>query len=131
MGRESERRLSFCVLNVLTSRIIEVVPDQGVEIDLSMAEELDRSMIAIMGNAFAILVNKVNSYSVTFEAQLAIGTLKEVAATAVVVYDRGGEMGTEQIQAMTEDESAKKDIVIFFDKGQALEWLEDKMAALP
>ncbi|OUS13377.1 hypothetical protein A9Q89_03070 [Gammaproteobacteria bacterium 53_120_T64] len=129
MGGESERRLSFCVLRALPNRVIEVTPDHGIEINLAMVEELDRSMIEMMGNVFAILVNKVNAYSVSFEAQVVIGTLKEATATAVLVYDRFGEMGTEQIKAMSEGEEKKIDI--FFDKGQAIDWLETKMAALP
>ncbi len=127
---DDEYRLSFCLLKRLPGRIVEVVPDADIEIDLPMAEELDRTMIAMMGNVFAILVNKVNAYSVTFEAQIKIGVLVEAKATAVVVYNSFGEMGTQQIKAMTEDGGEKK-IDIFFDKAQAISWLEEKMAALP
>ena len=125
-----ERRLSFCLLKRLPGRIVEVVPDAGVEIDLDMIEELDRSMIALMGDTFAILVNKVNSYSVSFEAQIKVGLLDEVKATAVVAYDSFGVMGAQQIKAMTEGEEEKK-IDIFFDKTQAISWLEEKMTAFP
>jgi len=127
---ESVCKLSFCSLTRLPGGIVEVEPNEGIEIDLPMAEELDRTMLAMMGDRFSILVNKVNSYSVTFDAQLVIGTLDAVEATAVVVYDSFGEMATQQIKVMTEEEGEKK-INIFFDKAQAISWLEEKMAALP
>ncbi len=126
MGNEC--RLSFCLLKRLPGRIVEVVPDAGVEIDLFMLEELDRSMIALMGDTFAILVDKVNAYSVSFEAQVKVGLLEEAKATAVVAYDSFGVMGTQQILAMTKDEE-EKEIDIFFDKAQAISCLEEKMAA--
>ena len=125
-----EYRLSFCLLKRLPGRIVEVVPDAGVEIDLPMVAELDRTMIAMMGDTFAILVNKVNSYSVSFEAQIKIGLLEEVKATAVVAYDSFGAMGAQQIKDMTEGGGEKK-IDIFFDKVQAISSLEEKMAAFP
>lgn len=127
----SESRLSFCQLTRLSGDIIEVIPDGGVEIDLAMVEELDANLVAMMGTSFAMLVNKVNSYSVTFDAQMKIGLMPSVAATAVVVYNSAGEMGTQQIKAMTEEEGEEKSINIFFDRNQAVSWLEEKMAALP
>ena len=124
-----ERRLTFCQLTRLPGDIIEIIPDEGVEIDLVMVEELEAVLVAAMGASFAMLVNKVNSYSVTFEAQMKIGLLQGVQATAVVVYSSAGEMGTEQIKAMTDGE--EKTIDIFFERSQAVSWLEEKMAARP
>ena len=47
----------------------------------------------------------------------------------MVVYNSAGEMGTEQIKAMTDGEEKKIDI--FFERSHALSWLEEKMAARP
>jgi len=128
MQNMDEHRLSFCLIKRLPSNIAEVIPDEGIEISLSMAEELHQYLVAMMGDSFAILVNKLNSYSVTFDAQLVIGLLEEARATAVVVYNSSGEMATSQIRAMSDEQ--EKRIVIFFDKGQAVDWLEGRMAAL-
>ena len=129
MDEFNERRLAFCQLTRLPGGIIEIIPDEGVEIDLAMVEELDASLMAAMGASFAILVDKVNSYSMTFDAQMKIGLLQGVQATAVVVYNSAGEMGTEQIKAMTDGEEKK--IEIFFERSHAISWLEEKMAAQP
>ena len=78
MDKFNERRLTFCQLTRLPGDIIEITPDEGIEINLAMVEELDAALVAAMGASFAILVNKVNSYSVTFEAQMKIGLLPGV-----------------------------------------------------
>lgn len=125
----NEYRLSFGLLNCLSDKIVAVTIDEGVDVSLAMVGELHRHLLEIMDGTFVVLVDKAHSYSMSFEAQQKIGVLPEIFASAVLVYDGAGEMATQQVQVMTEDQ--EKVIVIFYDRAGAMEWLQAKVAEIP
>ena len=126
MNEAHEYRLPFCSLNRLSDKIVEVRIDEGIEISLAMVTELHRQLLVIMGSSFGVLVDKVHSYSMSFEAQQAVAALPEIVATAALVYNSAGEMATQQVQVMREDQ--EKPLAIFHDRDGAVKWLQAKVA---
>lgn len=87
-------RLSFgCTINHLDGNIAEVIVDDQIEIAIEMVEELDTYLDAHYSLPFALLVNKQNQYSYTYEAQLCLGSLEKQKAIAILYHD----LQTEQV----------------------------------
>jgi len=51
---------------------------------LDMVEEYHAFLLAHLVSPFSLLINKINSYSYNFDAQINLATLKEIKAMAVV-----------------------------------------------
>jgi hypothetical protein len=85
---ESMVNLSFgCTINHLESDIAEVIVDCGVELSLEMVEELDNYLSHFYSGNFALLVNKKNKYTYTYEAQLCLASLEHQRALAILYHD--------------------------------------------
>lgn len=81
-------RLNFgCTVNHLESNIAEVIVDSGVELGIEMVEELDNYLSDFYSGDFALLVNKQNPYSYTYEAQLCLASLEHQRALAILYHD--------------------------------------------
>lgn len=52
-----------------------MIVDQGIELSIEMVEELDNYLDTHYSEHFALLVNKANRYSYTYEAQLCLASL--------------------------------------------------------
>lgn len=80
--------LSFgCTINHLEGNISEVIVDNYIELTLEMVEELDSYLDGYYSEPFALLVNKINQYSYTYEAELCLGSLEKQKAIAVLYHD--------------------------------------------
>lgn len=81
-------RLSFgCTINHLESNIAEVIVDSGVDLSIEMVEELDNYLKSFYPHDFALLVNKKNKYTYTYEAQLCLASLEHQRALAILYHD--------------------------------------------
>ena len=81
-------RLSFgCTINHLQKSIAEVIVDSGIELTIEMVEELETYLDTYYPGSFALLVNKKNPYSYTYEAQLCLASLEKQQAIAVLYHD--------------------------------------------
>ncbi|MEC4726073.1 hypothetical protein HWQ46_10990 [Shewanella sp. D64] len=86
------KRLSFgCTINHLDCDIAEVIVDSGVELGIEMVEELDNYLSHFYPGDFALLINKQNQYSYTFEAELCLASLEHQRALAILYHDRQNE----------------------------------------
>ena len=83
----TKRRLSFAKINLINDNIAEVIVDKDIEISLEMSEEYDNFLAEQFKNNFALLVNKVNPYDISFEAKLNMISHENLTAIAVVIYD--------------------------------------------
>ena len=118
----SKHRLSFGEIILLKSNLAEVIVDDGVEMDLEMVKEYHEFLLDKLKHPFSLLINKVNKYTYTFEAQLQLATLTEINSMAVLAYDRVTERSTESLVSIPR--STPWNLKIFKKRTSALEWLE-------
>lgn len=90
-------RLSFARVNIVLENIVEVIVDNSIVVSLEMVEELDKFLSNKFNESFGLLINKVNSYSYSFEATMTLGSLDYINAIAVINYSKDGEMVTTEI----------------------------------
>ena len=124
MKKMTKFKLSFCEIILLEKDIAEVIVDDGVEINLSMVEEYHTFLLDKMAHPFSLLINKKNSYSYTFEAQLQLATLTQINVMAVVAYTKISEISTKNLVSLPREKLWQ--LEIFNDRELALAWLHNK-----
>ncbi|WP_286234660.1 hypothetical protein [Thalassotalea sediminis] len=95
-----KHRLSFGQFNLLSNNVVEVVVDEGIVMDLDMVEECHNFILSRFTDEFAMLVNKVNHYSYSFEAKLSVASYEHLKAIAFVYYSPEGQEISNNLQAV-------------------------------
>ncbi|MBU3821120.1 hypothetical protein KO566_03530 [Flavobacteriaceae bacterium XHP0103] len=113
--------LPFAEIIILKDNFAEVIIKEGVVMDEFMVGVYHDFLLTHLQAPFALLINKKNSYSYTFEAQKTIADLKEISHMAVVVATNGALMSTETLIKMNEDK--QWNIRLFQERDVALNWL--------
>ena len=124
-----KHRLSFGYFTLLAENIVEVTIDEGIELSLEMIEECDVFFKAHLFGSFGMLINRVNEYTYSYEAQLSIGSYEGLKAIAFVY-------NSDKSKAMVE----KLNLTRAYDKWnccifsglelewqQALQWLKHEL----
>ena len=113
-----EHRLSFGEIRIFNSRLAEVAVDEGVEISLENVAEYHEFLINQFPEQAALLINKANSYTYTFEAQRHLFLPEVVTHYAIVIYNNTGRIATESVIAM-QKKNINVNIQIFEDHSGA------------
>ena len=114
--------LSFAKIIVIQKDIAEVVVNEGVEINVVMVDEYHEFLLSHLKAPFSLLINKINSYSYDFEAQMKLATLDEINVMAVVSYSRMTEISTNVLANKTYRET-EWNLRIYDNRETALDWL--------
>ncbi|BFM14773.1 hypothetical protein R50073_09560 [Maricurvus nonylphenolicus] len=120
----NSHRFTYGELIIQQDDIVEVIADDGIEIDLAMIGEFHEFLINNMQAPFALLINKRNSYSFTLEAQKYLYALEQINAVAVVAHNKASE---DTAQALL-DYPGNPDFEgkVFDNREDALNWLKNK-----
>ena len=113
--------LPYAKIIILQDNIAEVIINDEVKMDLEMVEHYHEFLLSHLRPPFSLLVNKINSYTYDFDAQLKLATLKEINAMAVVAYDRITRITTESFASYPRSE--KWNLKVFSNRDEALNWL--------
>ena len=113
--------LPYAKIIILQDNIAEVMINDEVKMDLEMVEHYHEFLLSHLRPPFSLLINKINSYSYDFDAQLKLATLKEINAMAVVAYNRITRITTEALASYPRSE--KWNLKVFSNRDEALNWL--------
>ena len=118
-------KLSFCKINKVSESIAEIIVYDGIEVDLKMVEEYHKWISENLSTPCALLVNKINKYTYTFEAQINLIDLPQIKAIAVITYNRISELTTATLTKLPR--KTKWNLKMFYTKEDGLEWLESEL----
>jgi len=93
-----KHRLSFGYFTLLAEDIVEVTIDEGIELSLEMIEECDVFFKAHIFGDFGMLINRINEYTYSYEAQLSIGSYHGLKAIAFVYYSNESKVLIEAVK---------------------------------
>ena len=113
--------LPYAKIIILQDDIAEVIIDDEVVMDEAMVDHYHDFLRSHLSAPFSLLVNKVNSYTYDFNAQMKIGTLVEINAMAVIAYNRITKITTESLASYPRSE--EWNLKIFSNRDEALNWL--------
>ncbi len=114
--------LSFGKVIILNSNLVEIIVDEGIEMDLAMITEYHNWISKNLSGPCMTLINKINSYTYSFDAQLVLGSLEQIKATAVLASRNSAITTTEYLR--TFPRSNPWNLKIFIIRNEALLWLE-------
>lgn len=115
-------RFSFGKAVIINDHIAEVLIKEGVEVDCDMLEDLRQLWRSRLCAPFFLLINKVNHYTYSFEAQEKLFDLDGLDAIAVVAYSRITRLTTESLLKSFQHNDNRK-VKIFSSRDRALRWL--------
>lgn len=113
--------LPYAKIIILQDDIAEVMINDSIVMDVAMVEHYHAFLLSHLRSPFSLLINKVNSYTYDFAAQIKLATLEEINAMAVVAYNRITEITTESLASYPR--SKKWNLKIFLKREEALAWL--------
>lgn len=115
--------LPYCTIQIRDDDIVVLEIQDGVDIDPERVMELMHLADENMAGPFAILSNKIHSYSLSFEAMSMLAHYDNLVALAIVVHSAKSRMLVET-QNFFISALKKKPIKIFMDVDSADTWLQ-------
>ncbi|WP_204346279.1 hypothetical protein [Psychroserpens algicola] len=113
--------LPFGKIKILNPHIAEVIINEGVVMNSEDVDAYHDFLLSNLEAPFSLLVNKENSYTYTFDAQIKIAGLEEIQCMAVVLYNYNAEMATKILIDLNKGNNWN--IKLFKDRDEALNWL--------
>ena len=123
-------KLSFADFNIHSSNILEVRVHTGIEMSLEMIEECSEFVEKHFQTNFAILVNKVNEYTYSYEAQLCLASYPHLKAIAFIHYSEQSAQTTKALQKLRSLDLPAIQTFSGDDIQQAMMWLNDELVEL-
>jgi len=99
-----------------------VIINENVEMTLEMVEQYHTFLLSRLISPFSLLINKINSYTYSFDAQVNLATIKEINAMAVVAYTQVSQISTEYLKT-TVPRKVSWNLKIYNNREDALNWL--------
>lgn len=116
-------KLSFGTIIKLGNNLAEVIVDDGIEMNSSQVKEYHDFLSENLKTPFYLLVNRIHSYTYTFEAQKLIVSFNKIKKLAVLLGTHGALMSTETLLNLNTD--INWEIEWFRKREDALAWLND------
>jgi hypothetical protein len=125
-----KHRLSFGYFTLLAENIVEVIIDDDVIMSLEMVEECDQFFKAHIFGEFGMLINRINKYTYSYEAQLTIGSYQGLKAIAFVYYSDKCKSLFEELNVARAYDHWNSQLFSGLELGwqQALNWLEHELS---
>ncbi|MBL1276782.1 MAG: hypothetical protein COB30_011905 [Ectothiorhodospiraceae bacterium] len=121
-----EYDLNYCTIQHWDDDIALIEINDGIEIDATMAAELIHIANKELGSSFGILSNRINSYSLSFDAMAALANHENLAAVAIVVPSNKSRLLVDA-QNFLISAIKKKPIKVFLDTTSATHWLKSTL----
>ncbi len=118
-------RLSFCEIYFLEDNLVEVITDEGTDIDAAMLREYHDFYATTFTAIFGVLVNKVHRYSYQFPVMKKIGDSPLMRAVAVLHHSSVSRI------SHTVDEIPRErplNMRHFEDREKAIGWLKAELS---
>lgn len=118
----TEITLPFGKVHIIHNDIAEAIIDDTVIINLEKLRLFHNSLLEhFKDRHFSLLVNKKNSYTYEFEAQLRIASLKHIKKIAIIAYSQNAKLSSQILMGL--HKSKNWNAKMFVDREEAIDWL--------
>lgn len=126
----TRHQLEFCTVIHRGDDIAIIEIDEGINLDADMAQELIELTERELGDRpFALLSNRIHSYSLSFDAMSALSALPNLVALAIVIYSNKSQLLVET-QNFFISTMKKRPVKIFTGMDEAIDWLKKELEKL-
>lgn len=115
------QQVSFATIYILKANLGEIIVNEGVDIDISMVEEIHLKLLNTLEQPFSLLINKRNAYSTQLDALIKFGKLPAINKIAIFAPNKLAKLSADF--SATIPSSATLNIDVFTDRDTALAWL--------
>jgi hypothetical protein len=116
-------RIGFGKILKLNDNLAEVFIDEGVELTKEQINSYYDTIQQHLIPPYCVLLNQINSYTYSFEAQQELGKYEGLNAKAILSYTESSKK-TMQLLKETQTNLAKLNMEIFSERSEALNWLK-------
>lgn len=109
----------------LNEQLVEVIAPEGLEITSTILDEFTSFLLEHTQLPVAVLVNKKNPYTYTYEVQAKIGEFDFISGIAVLIYSRITEIATQSMLGTIAQPSYRTKF--FWERESAINWLEQTL----
>ena len=121
--------IGFCTLKVIEYRILEIIVNEGVNLDLEKVQKLHETFEEELEEPYGILVNTINNFSYSLEAINHVADHPYVFCVARLNYSETAELTSSYVKkAVKETMGNEFSIENFQSRLEALEWLRDNVS---
>lgn len=120
--------LPFAKIIKISDDIAEIIVNEGVDYSLDMVRIYQDWLHENMADPCYVMINRVNSYSLSFEAQQKLGAIEQIKATALVTYNRTSTISAQAFIKLSPNLTPLNSKV-FHDRDSALAWLRAQRTA--
>lgn len=125
-----EYKFDYCTIQQRDDNILAFEIHDGIEVDAAMVAELIHAADTAISGPFGILSDRINSYSLSFEAMDALAHYDKMRALAIVVHHSKTRILVEA-QNYFISALSNKPIKVFLDTDSAIRWLHERLHELP
>jgi uncharacterized protein (DUF2384 family) len=111
--------LTFGTFQEIEPNIVEIIVDEGIELSDRHIEQIETGLLEKNDNSYALLINRLNSYSHTHASMQKVARLKRLVAIAIVVYSDISEQVAKIHQVLQDN------VRIYQNKDSAIVWLKE------
>lgn len=111
----------------LKTHLVELIPKQGLELTGQQIEEIYDYLTHESRGYCALLINRINDYSLTFDAHKKLAVHTGLVAIAYLTYSTSSAQVAEYTSKLAH--YARCPIKVFMDREAAIEWLEQRLQA--
>ena len=111
--------LTFGIFREIEPGIMEIIINEGIELQSKHIDKIEAGLLEHYSGTYALLINRVNSYSHTLESMQKVAKLQNLAALAIVVYSDMSKQAA-MIHHLYQD-----NLRVFEDKEKAIVWLRN------
>lgn len=113
--------LSFGIFREIEPNIMEIIINEGFEIHGLHIARIEEGLLEIYSSLYALLINRVNSYSHTHESMQKVAKLQNLAALAILVYSNISGHSA-MLHRLFQD-----NVQVFQDRDRAMAWLRNSI----
>lgn len=130
MSSPTTYKLDFCTIIHRDDDIAIIEINEGVNLDADMAKELiDLAKSKLDSKPFALLSNRIHSYSLSFDAMSSLANLPNLVALAIIAYTHKSKTLVET-QNFFLSTMKKRPVKIFTNMDEAIDWLKEELGKL-
>ena len=114
-------QISFARIVLLGDDLAEVTVNSGVDISLTMVNEIHAALLSLFDHSFSLLINKTNAYSTQLDALIHFGTLPTLNKIAIFAPNKLAQMSADFSANIPS--ASLLTIEVFTERDAALAWL--------
>jgi hypothetical protein len=115
-------KVDYQSFHEIESNIMEIIVNEGEEINEERVDQTHKILYEKYNSPYAVLINRINTYSHTRDSLIRISKQKNAVAFAIVIYNTSSRI-TAKIHNLFQS-----NVEVFDDKQNAIGWLRAAMS---